>query len=311
MKRFTLRLAALIALLLIGIQTAAAQDAPDPALLDAIATAFENTRTASSLHVVSQSLTESAGGEFSLSSQQTLEADLVQTEEGWNVQGSLISAMTLPFGEFELTTEIIVVDGVTYLRFGEAPEGMPLDLPTEWVDLETFSAAQGQGGGMIGGAGLTASADQFTSFLGLPITPEIVTGITPLADDEIDGQVMQVYQLTVDSAALLESEAATLVNVGIGGGAGMMGGGMTPPQGAQGGAMPEMPEMPEGTPEPLAPENVEFTFAVYIGADDGLVHRIYSVVSIAADTTAITLTSLTDYSNFNDPVEIAAPEIGS
>lgn len=293
--------ALIIGVLVVSIGAAGAQ-AIDPALLETVARATENTRASTSLHVTAQSLTESEGSDLSLSSQRTQEFDFAKTETGWNIEGTVAYAMSLPFGEFQISTEIIVVDGVTYVRSSDAPAELPLTLPTTWVNLEEYNAESPNGGLPI-----SASAEELLAALMIPINAESVTAIAALPDDEIDGQTMQVYQITVDSAAVLESEAASLFDIGMGGGGAVPAGGLQPPQGA-----PELPAAPTEMETP-SPEDIQMIFAVYVGADDGLVHRVYAVVNIAASGEGANLTSttITDYSNFNEAVEITAPELDS
>ncbi len=296
-------------------QITLAQEAVDPAALQEIASAFTNTQAVSSLHIVSQSLTESTGGADgqSLSTQQTQEFDVSKTEAGWNMQGSTTTNTSMPFGAFELTSETVIVDGVTYVRFGELPQGMPLELPTDWVDLEAFAAELGNANGVPAGQGLPfgAATDQLLDTLLLPINTESVTQITALPADQINGQAMRVYQVTLDSAVMLENEAFDFAAFGqMGGFGGGFGGGVpdnfTPPAGA-----PELPAAGELTLP--TPEEIQMTFAIYIGEEDGLVHRVYLVITVAASGDAenpglgLTLTRVNDYSKFNEIVEISAP----
>lgn len=296
-----LRVALIIGVLVVSIGAAGAQ-AIDPALLETIATAMENTRASTSLHVTAQSLTESVGTDRSLSSQRTQDFDFAKTETGWDMEGTVTYALSLPLGEFRISGEIIAVGGITYVRAGDAPADLPLNLPTTWVNLEEYNAESPNGGLPI-----AASAEGLLAALMIPINAESVTAIAALPDDEIDGQTMQVYQITIDSAAVLESEAASLFDIRMGGGGAVPAGGLRPPQGA-----PELPAAPTELETP-SPEDIQMTFAIYIGADDGLVHRVYAVVNIApsGEGANLTSTTITDYANFNAAVEITAPELGS
>lgn len=310
-----LALPVVIGVLLTGVTAVFAQETVDPALLAEVTAAFENTRAVDSLHVLSQSVTEgsaTAGG-LTMNSQQTQEFDIVKTESGIKAQGTITTTLTLPFGEMQIGAETIIVDEVTYIRFNQIPAELPLNLPAEWVEMEAFIAAQsaGQGSSLPGGSGMMAgvSPDDLLAELMLPLTAEAVTAISALPSAEIAGQTMQVYQLTLDSAAVLASDAASLVNTGRAGAGGL-------PAGTEPGmmALPEgMPEVP-GSSEPLSPEDIQLTCAVYIGAD-GLIYRIYMVVNNMGSgenaSSALTVTGVTDYSNFNELVEITAPDIPS
>jgi hypothetical protein len=55
-------------------------------------------------------------------------------------------------------------------------------------------------------------------------------------------------------------------------------------------------------------------YLVYVGADDGYVHRIYSVIALAQSAPSqpgLRITTLTDFSSFNQISAITAPQIGS
>lgn len=301
MKRWNkpLVVLALVGALAVG-QVGLAQESVDAAALTEVATAFESTRSLDSLHLKSQSLTESSGGAdgFDLSLQLMQEFDLARTESGWNASGTLVTSSQLPVvGALELTSEVITVDGVTYARFIDIPEGLPLELPQEWVDLEQFTAEQGS-------LPFGPSDNQLLAMLLLPLNEQSVTAITALPADTIDDQTMNVIQITLDPAAVLESEAASLLNVGLGARLGGL------PAGGNG----PLPQRSAVDQTPPAPEDIQMTFAVYIGADDGLVHRLYTVIQIApagegdAARPGLQTTTVTDLSRFNEPVEITAPE---
>ncbi len=287
-------------------QVTLAQEAVDLEVLTEITTAFENTQNVTSLHMVSQSLMESSGGNngMALTTEQTQEFDLVRTEAGWNAMGSITSSANTPIGAFELGMEVISVDEVTYGRFNQIPEGLPLELPQEWVNLDELTTEEGN-------LPLATSIEQLIAPLMLPLDATAVTQMSVLPSDEIEGEPMRVYQVTLDAAAVLDSEAASLLNVGgatgFGGFPGGAGGGL-PPQ-----ATPQLPAAGEiATP---APEDILMTFAVYIGENDRLIHRLYIVTQIQpsddSETTrpGLQTTTIIDFSLFNQTVEITAPDI--
>jgi hypothetical protein len=315
-------LASVLAVSLVGF-SAQAQDSVDPAVLATITAAFEQTRAVEAVRVESQTNTELALGQgMSFSQQGTSGFDLVRAGEVWNAQGSQTSTLGLPTGEVEIITETVILDGVTYLRIdGEMPQGFGggdaggQAMPEGWFDAAQLAEGQDDAGQEMMAAG---GGDMLLGALGLPITAESVTAVTELEPDEIDGQAVRVYQLTLDAAAVIDSDAAGLLTANIGGGfgGGFPGGG---PGGFPGGDAPAPQitppaDMPEGTPAPINPEDVQITFAVYIGQDDGYVHRIYSVIALAPSAEsqfAITLTSITNFLAFNEPAAITAPELGS
>jgi hypothetical protein len=292
----------LIASSLLMVTVSSAQETLDTEALADVAIAFEATSLVNSLRLQSQTVTtgsQSAGG-ASIASQQTVEMDLLRTAEAWNAYSRTTNSITLPFGEISFDSEMIWLDGLTYLRFSDVPPAIPVDLPTTWVDLEIFSTEQGEDNANLP---LGTAPEAMMSIFALPLTDEALEGLVRLAADEIDGQSMAVYQVTLDAAAILESDAAALFNIGAGNGGGIPTG--FPPQGL-------VP--PANAPDPanleIDPANVQMTFAVYIGQADGFIHRIYRVVNVGGDL-ALSQTTLTNYSDFNTTIEITAPELGS
>jgi hypothetical protein len=301
-----------VGVLALGTSLAAAQEA-DLAQVEAVTTAFDATRAVNSLHMTSQSLTEITNANTGmLTMQSTLDFDLVRAEEDWNAAGTLTTTSSLPFGEFSLSAELILVDRVSYVRFTELPEGIPVELPQGWVTADELTQQAENAGGQAAGGGLANALPIATTgasllrALNLPLSSETVTAISTLPDDDIDGQVMRVYQLSIDPAAVLESDAAGLLSapIGAGFGGGNLPEGFTSPDGVQ---LPT-PSADIATP---SPEDFQVTLAAYVGADDGFVHRIYLLVNTAGNadgsSPAATITTISDYSNFNTPVEIVAP----
>jgi hypothetical protein len=293
--------ALLFVTLTMGIGYAGAQDAVDPALLTPVEAALESTRALDSLRISTQSLTESSAQFGDLSIQNRSEVDLVRAEsdEEWNASGSISLTSELPvIGTLDIGAEMVRLDGVTYVRFGELPDALPLELPEAWTATDELES----NGGILP---LPTTPDALLGALLLPIATDSVTAIAALPDDEIDGQTMRVTQISLDPALLLESDAADLLLVdgsrgGFGGG--NRPGGFTPPAGAQ----------PPAEIVPPSPEDIQVTLAVYVGADDGYLHRIYLLINIAGSEDrsrpASTVTTISDYSNFGEPVEITMPQ---
>ncbi|MCC6616099.1 MAG: hypothetical protein IT320_21695 [Anaerolineae bacterium] len=328
-----------------------AQAAVDPDLLNDVATAFSQTAAVDSLHLQAQSLTETkTGDQSSFGAVLTSNYDFVRSGDSWNVSGSQTTDTTTPNGSFQSTTDMIVIDGTTYMRIqrdasadaNDAPQGQGggFSLPEGWFDLTALQAEnQGQQGG---GRAFLADGSLPSSLLDLlsvPVSASAVTALSELPSDSIDGQPMRVFQVTFNSQALLDSDAASLarggavrggfVNGGPGGfgaqpptgdGTQAPGGGFGPGQGQPQDQLQGQPA--DGAaqldiPPTVDPADVSVTFAVYIGAD-GLIHRIYSVVATsitpAADATTsltTTTTAQTDFTAFNQPATITAPEIGT
>lgn len=307
-----------------GARTAAAQSSADPALLDAVAQAFEKSRAAASLHIERQSVTEIAGAEFSLTQRETASFDVAQGADGWNLAGKQATTSTIQGAEVTSTTETIILDGVVYLRFTGQGAGFPgagggpggqnaPSQPEGWSQVEQPQAGQETPPGLGRGGGM-ASANSALGMLLLPVSADSALAIKELASDTINGQAMRVFQVTIDPQAALDAGFGGLLNAG----AGLFFGRRlnadpnaeplsAPPAtpGAEGGF--------QGAPMMANPENIQITFAVYIGQDDGYIHRIYSVVSSLSDAAPgqVTATSITDFSAFGAPVNITAPEIGS
>ncbi len=338
MKRITL----LAVLVLVVGAFSAAHAQSDPTLVDTVVQAFEQTRASTSLHVATQSLTERSGGEagFGGGSQQGQSAwDLALAADGsWDLSGSTSTVLQMGDNQMQNTIQYVVVDGVTYVNLDGAQIGqMPgqtdqATTPQGWIELSADSTDQAAGFPMLGAAG-NLSAQAFGALL-LPMSATSITAISALPDDTIDGQTMRVYQVSVDAQSVIDSDASALLRgSGFGGG---FGGGQ-PPQGVGNGApaadfTPPAPadgQTPpsdgQGTPidgqrpgfnQALDPANVIVTIAVYIGADDGFVHRVYSVIETASTSqdgsgVVSTVTSITDFSAFNQPVTITAPQIGA
>jgi hypothetical protein len=276
-----------------------AQNTVDPALLAPVEAALESTRALDSLRISTQSLTESSAEFGDVSIQTRTETDLVRTEEDWNAAGEISLTSELPvIGALNLGAEVVRLDGVTYVRFGELPDGLPFDLPQEWITTDDLV----NGGGIVP---VPTTPAALLGALNLPISDDSVTALTMLTDDEIDGQTMRVTQLSLDPTAVLESDAAGLVTVGgPGAGAGNLPGGFAPPGGAQ---------VPEEIVPP-SPEDIQLTLAVYVGAEDGYLHRIYLLINIAdsedGSRPASTVTTISDYSDFGEAVEIVMPQLG-
>lgn len=315
-------LAALILVVATGAtlpRNVSAQEA-DLSLIEQVSSAFAQTASMSSLTLESRSVTEAEGlpAGFDLSQQSLRTALLIRSGETWDISSSDTSITGTPQGEMRITSETITVNGVTYIRFTELPDTIETGFPVVWTDTATLVTEE------PATLSETNNADNILGELALPVTAESVSAASLLADDAIDGQTMRVIQLTLDPASVLESGAAALLQSNTGPGLGMMGG-----AGGFGadGQMPTLPEgisLPEGAAPPdaatfdespaLEPEDVQITLAVYIGADDGLVHRIYRVIALAPTEGgmpfAFTTTTLTNYSDHGAPASIVPPALG-
>jgi len=190
-----------------------AQSSADSALVEVVAEAFSNTLSIESLHITSQSLTEISGlpENMSLGQQSAEILDLNHIDTEIQAQGTRTTKMSLPTGEMSSALEYVVIDGKTYVRFTEVPATMADILPETWVDLETFTLEADSSQMLTALSNLNPETPQsLLGFLNLPISTESITDIKRIADSEIDGQTMSVYQVTLDSAVVLDSDAGQL-----------------------------------------------------------------------------------------------------
>lgn len=301
MKRTMTSIAVLTLGLVLNVGVVGAQVSVDPALLAPVERALENTRALDSLRISTQSLTESSATFGDLSIQNTQQVDLLRNDDAWNAVGTVSLMSALPvIGELNIGGEFIRYDDETYIRFTNLPDALPIELPQTWTTTESLEA----GGGFLP---LPTTTDALFGPLNLPITVESVTEMSVLPVDEIGGQAMTVTQVSLDPSAVLESGAAGLLsaNVGPGIGGGALPGGLTPPDGLQ----------QRGEIVPPEADDIQVTLAIYVGVDDALVHRIYLLVNIAdsedGSRPAGTVTTISDFSNFGEPVDIVLPELGS
>ncbi len=330
---------AALAAALSGAISVYAQDAVDPASLDYITKAYTNTLASTSLHIESQSQTESAGQQqgTGFGQKQSASFDAVKTADSWNVKGARTTAITTQNGEIDIEIDTAVVDGKIYLQisgmpqFGQGDQNAAAAVPQGWFD-PTQLEASGQRIRGVGNTDPKTTVLTLLDALNLPVTGQSVTALKELAADTIDGQSMRVFQITLDPAIILQSDAAALLRGGgFGGfGGGFFGGGRPGQDGqgqGNGGSLAQGTFTPPGdgtafpTAQPPDPANYQITFAVYVGDNDQLIHRIYSVVAIAATVDngngfggqpARTITTVTDFSKFNDPsITVTAPEITS
>ena len=337
MKKRILLFGLILALLVVAIVPASAQSSVDPTLLSFVQSAFTNTLAVNSLSVDVKSSTDTSGlgnggGFGGFGANRTASYELASnTSDDWNVSGTTTIIPTASNATEEAnatpvdtttTEEIRIVDGKTYIRFTEIPQRMQQqNPPADWVDVATLPPpAQGTFGGNF--ATSAPTANQILSALSLPVDSTGVTAITEQAADTIDGAAMRVFQITLDVDALLKSDAAASLLGGGGFGRGGFGGGrggFGGRPGANGGAQATPPvNAPAGAPaatvEAPSSANTQVTLTVWIGADN-LVHRIASVVTrsnMGADGQgSITLNTTTDFANFNQPMTITAPTVGS
>ncbi|MFN8530666.1 MAG: hypothetical protein U0670_18835 [Anaerolineae bacterium] len=383
-KRFTLLSLLILMIGAVGVLSAQPNaQTVDSALVDTVAGAFAATSASTSLHINTQTAVSRTGGFGGEGAEQQNSAsfDLAIGASGWNVSGSRTTITSFNSNQVQSTVQIAVVDGVVYANldgfaglaggFGQPPGGdangnangqLPqppdgaglTDLPQGWFAV---GADANPIVSQLIGADL---ATRLLAELQLPITTGSVTAISALPDDTIDGQVMHIYQVTLDTQAVLDSGANLVfdnVRGGVPGGFGEGGfrggrGGddddaaqiVLPTLEAGASALPTLPALegssgtstdasgqpvgpdgqtlgegqvpPDFAQADIDPASTQITFAVYIGADDGLVHRIYGVLSTMRqgrdnETIGTNVTTVIDYSAFNAAPAITAPVVGS
>jgi hypothetical protein len=336
---------AALAAALSGAVSVYAQDTVDQTSLDYVTKAYANTLASTSLHIESQTQTERANqnqqqGGAGFGQKQTGTFDAVKTSDSWNINGKHTIAITTQNGEIDIEIDTAVVDGKIYLQISGMPQfggqgqnqNNAPTIPQGWFDPTQLEASSQRVPG-VGNTDPKTTVLTLLDALNLPVDGKSVTALKELPADTIDGQSMRVFQLTLDPAVILNSDAAALLRGGGAGFGGFFGGGRPGGQNGQGQGngnggnsgqgnfTPPGDGTPFPTPQPPDPTNYQITFAVYVGDKDQLIHRIYSVVAVAATAdngngfggqAARTTTTVTDFSKFNDPsIMVTAPQLAS
>jgi hypothetical protein len=230
---------------------------------------------------------------------QTIDFQVVKTADGYNASGALEQSTVTDLGtggtETVLTFEMVLLDGDTYVRVSGDAGPLAAMFPEGWSNLSDPAAA----------ANPLLSALNVESMVGLGsqsfLTEDsAVLGIEELDSAEIDGQTMRVFDINYDTTALAASGVFDAMSSSLGSLAG--------PQG--------------GDPQEMIQdmfEDAEITYTAYVGADDGLLHQLDNTMAIDATLSfqgmtlplVMTIDSTTVFSDFNEPVEIEAPEVGT
>jgi hypothetical protein len=327
---------AVLVLTMSGIVAVHAQDAVDTTSLNDVVQAYANTLASTSLHIESQTQVDSTNQQGQTTSQKTSASfDASKDQDTWDVSGHRVTAFNTQAGEVDITTDTIVLGGEVYMQITGMPQfqggqggqqgqgGGQFSIPQGWFDA-TQMAANNQRVPIGGATDAKTVVSTLLDALNLPVTAQSVTALKELPADTIDNQSMRVFQLTLDPAIILQSDAAALLRGGGFGGFGGLGGGFAGRRpGANGQGQGQGAPAANGTPfptrQPPNPADYQITFAVYVGDQDQLIHRIYSVIAVSpnADETnagtraARTITTQIDFTNFNVPVTITAPQVSS
>lgn len=212
----------------------------------------------------------------------TLSQDISVNNNGQRVQASM-------------GFDMIVLDGTVYFRFDDLSSNIAALFPEGWVNF-TDDRMSFPGADMLDPEGLA----QLSSLaLIYPINEQTVTEITELDAEELDGQTVRVFTVTLDASAVLEESGDTILG--------------TMNAEAMGVDLETLIE--------IMSEGMELELTLWIG-DDGRLYRIEGVNSISttlpaslAGGVSATLdqqvTSVITITGFNVPVEIEAPETGA
>lgn len=115
-------------------------------------------------------------------------------------------------GGIEINVVFIRMDGQLYLNFDETPGEFRVGLPAGWQPVST-TAISFPAGGEIDPVNLDELVNQLAvdaERISMLFTPEIVTAVEALGEDDIDGQTALGYELTMSLAALVEAQALPL-----------------------------------------------------------------------------------------------------
>lgn len=296
----------MLGLLLVGVFSVGAQGLSEGemAALADVSAAFEaflelESYTSAMEQTITQDMSLNMGGrtlQFSNTISQTGTSVIQNTEDGFNMSGKLEQLITQNMGagaqEMGWTLDLIVVDGVLYGRVDNAKGMFATMAPEGWINVNEDGADSPIF------AGISIEVIQQTYGLTYPLNEETVISITKLEDEELNGRVMRVFDISYNIDALLESGmfAAAL------------------------GAMGEQPGMTQEELTDLINQmlsGAEFQLKVWVGQNDGLLHRFDSLLKVDSTISfqgmkmplVMEVVSAVTFSDFNAPVEIAAPEI--
>jgi hypothetical protein len=268
-------------------------------LIEFVASALENTRAVDSLAADMQQTTRQTVSSLGLlvirTFEQAAKGEVVLLEadpriamtfeqnfivEDLNIQGTPTVADSLA-----RTIDIIALDGQIHARMRDAVPTVTTPVPNQWLDITASTDP-------IPGLEITALEryiDMMMAGLQYPLTTSVVTEIAEMDTDELDGQTMRVFDISLDweRLLLLNLDEFELLKQ----------------------MMWDLTSEVEGT----------FNIRLWVGADDGLVHQVQVTAKTereldrdpdnAYDTVNITETHRISfrYSQFNQPFEIEAP----
>ncbi len=274
-------------------------------LFDILQDAFSAVRDASSFRSsgeqsINQIITVTSNGQTL-----TLEQDIDQTldgqvsfddENGINASITLDQSLSMlmpgqPPTNLDMTMELVIFEGVLYVRVSNiSPANMASFFPQGWVNLNEDQTSVFAG---------VINADQYVNMLSNQIfyefTEEMVANIEVLEDVEEEGQILKVYQVTLDTEALagmeMMEQAVAAFNTG---------------------------EMDMASFMEQYLQNTEMMLVIYIISDTNIIYRADTIMNTDMtlnDFAGIPgpvnlkqeMSSSLVYSDFNAPVEISDP----
>ncbi|MFN8372539.1 MAG: hypothetical protein U0694_06645 [Anaerolineae bacterium] len=259
-------------LLLVG-GVSAQSDFSDEELewIEIVSDAFDNMADVESYSVIvdqtlAQEITSGSGRsavQVTNDLTQRIEMQVEQGEEGWNFNAVIEQDITASTGsvdsELHMTLEMIALDGEVYVHAAEvSPRSLASSFPEEWINLDD----DGSRYPALSALSAVSPDALYNSTVALTVNEDVVLSIAEADSDEIDDQTMRVFEVEYDSQAMLESDAMAAIVDAV---AGMM----------RGIDFEDLiSQMAEGS---------ALSFTVWIGEDDGLVHRLDSLLLIDAE----------------------------
>ncbi|MBI5930122.1 MAG: hypothetical protein HY862_12495 [Chloroflexi bacterium] len=289
------------ALTVLAVLPAQAQEGED--LLGIVTTAFTNLNGLQGYQATTeseQSQTVSSGeGYLALSSdistEQSLTAQVRPAKEGQTEASSITIEQsnsifiddttdnTNPTRQ-TINLEVVQIDGQIYVRIPTDVEG--LFPASDWVNISENPDVL-----PLGDSFNFANIANLSGISGKLFTADTVTTVEEGANEGISGQIMRVFTLTMNPSALFSSvDGATLLGL--------------------------KDANDPVTQAVLAAMTVQYT--IWVGADDNLPHRLQATINVdielgsdltGGDAAKVVITSdaTTDYSAFDEPVDIQVP----
>ena len=197
--------------------------------------------------------------------------------------------------DFDITmnADVILTDNALYIHFTDVSENLASLVPNDWFNVNE-NTEEFPGSRFLNVATFISLARGETLYL---LQEESIETITELKSESIDGQETRVFEVTLDSEAVMETNQSFMPNL-----------------------LSELNTDPSVIWDALA-EGSNISMKVWIG-DDDIIQRIEYIASSSFDlgigefsSGSVSVTqagrSTVRLSAFNDPVEIEIPQIDS